>query len=316
MARADRFDIFVVVEPWQLLLFDADSLVDAVFGELGATGLTLRIKADSVREVFTIDAEGRPAALRIASGAFFHPAAERYASTRLRPQVSPSLRARDPAARLAEICRDRALKFRLRFSALRDAAMVSRHPEHACRNALSLASTTHLCPANADVAEMVRCSLLDLAEQFQPDLIELENYTWADRYTAGGTQPAWPLEPGPVEATLLASCFCPSCQQRAVQAGIEPAAAMRSVQVHLRRWLHEESIAERPLSDLLRDSWRASGRASFILQGLGSPARPLLRPRPARAIRSSWRRPSTSPQSRLQTDQRSSAVLPTWLMLP
>ncbi len=95
---------------------------------------------------------------------------------------------------------------------------------------------------------------MDLAAQFAPDLIELEHFTWPDRYHAApATAATWPVPPGEAEAALLALCFCPSCRQQANLGGVDAALALRSVHVWLMRWLQNEKPFAGTMDDLLAE---------------------------------------------------------------
>jgi len=254
MEAPKRFDILIQVQPWQGLVLEPESLVDLVVGELGATGLTVSIKAAEMQDAIGLDLAGQPLAVRVAPGALWQSEAGHYASTRLRPQVSPMVKGRQPARRLAEVCRGRSQVFRLRLSVLRDAALASRHGDAVICNALSMPAFNDLCPSHADVIECVRCQLLDLQGQFEPDVIEIENFTRPDRHGAGwGASMVWPTPPGAVEDALLAICFCPSCRQQAVQSDVDAASAARSVQVRLMRWLENETPYGGTMEDLLAE---------------------------------------------------------------
>ncbi len=249
----NRFDILIHVQPWQGLLYNPEQLLDLAVGELGATGITFSVKAAESQDAIALSPTGELLAMRLAPGALWQPDAEQYASTRLRPQTSATLKSRQPAGRLAEVCRDRGQAFRLRLSVLRDAGFAARHPEAVSCNALSLPGHS-LCPSNPDVVELVRCQLLDLAGQFEPAAIEIENFTRPNRYrAAAGTAACWPTAPGAIESGLLALCFCPSCQQQANLAGLDAAAALRSVQVRLGHWLHDERVYAGTMNNLLAD---------------------------------------------------------------
>ena len=269
MERSGRFDILIHVRPWQALLFDPEPLIDLATGELGAAGITLSIKAPESQDAIALDPAGELLAVRLAAGVLYQPNPQGYASTRLRPVVSPTLKNRQPVARIADLCRQRSQVLRLRISALGDAALAARHGEAVGCNAISLSAGSYLCPSNPDVLEFVRCQLLDIEEQFEPDLIEIENFTWPDRYQAGpGTATCWPAQPGPVESALMVLCFCPSCLQQAVLAGVDGASARRSVQVHLMRWLRSERAYTGTMENLLAEDSILAGYIACQHQAL------------------------------------------------
>jgi hypothetical protein len=252
MDTPKRFDILIHVQPWQGMLWDPEPLIDLAVGELGATGVTLSIKAGETQEAIGLDIAGQALAVRLAPGALWQPDPGQYASTRLRPQISATLKGRQPVARLAAVCRNRSQVFRLRLSVLRDAALAGRHGDAVSCNALALPAVSDLCPSNGDVIEYIRCQLLDVRSQFEPDVIEIENLTWPDRYRADRrSADTWPTPPGAVEDGLLAICFCPSCRQQAIQAGVDAAAAVRSVRVWLMKWLENERAYSGTIEDLL-----------------------------------------------------------------
>ncbi len=252
--NANRFDILIHAQPWQLLPFSAEEIVERVAGDLGASGLTLSVKADESQDAVALAPDDQITAVRLQAGAMFHPTSNQYASTRLRPQVSPTIKSRQLVNKIADLCHSQSLRFRLRLSALRDAGLAGKYPDVASSNVLSLTSATHLCPGNPDVVELVRCQILDLAAQFEPDGIELEYIASPDRFESFSERCLLPARPGPVESALLAICFCPSCRQQAILADIEPAMALRSVQVYLKRWLEKETLRPGTINDLLADN--------------------------------------------------------------
>lgn len=253
MDASNRFDILIHVQPWQMLLLDGEQIADLAAGDLGATGLTLSAKVPQSQDAVILSPGDNLQAIRLAPGTLFHPNPDHYASTRLRPVVSPTLKSRQPIGKIVEVARQRKLRVRLRLSALRDAATAGKHPEIVSCNALSLASPAHLCAGNPDVIELVRCELLDLTSQFAPDGIELEDFTAPERSEPAAGTCSWPIQPGPVESALLAICFCPSCQQQAIHAGIDASLALRSVQVHLTRWLKNEKPHPGTIDDMLAE---------------------------------------------------------------
>ncbi len=74
METSGRFDILIHVQPWQALLLEAEPLVDLAIGELGATGLSLSVKAAEPQEIITLDPAGQLLAGRIPPGRCGSPA--------------------------------------------------------------------------------------------------------------------------------------------------------------------------------------------------------------------------------------------------
>jgi hypothetical protein len=109
-----------------------------------------------------------------------------------------------------------------------------RHPHACARNAFGDPSFFSLCPSNPTARDYVVRLVADLTAAYQPDIVELETIGFM------GFAHGYHHEKDGVGLTaeddfLLALCFCEHCLAGAAKAGVDGAAAQRTV----RQWIVE-----------------------------------------------------------------------------
>jgi hypothetical protein len=171
---------------------------------------------------------------------YFQPHAARWADQKIVPKVADLLAQGDVLADLARR-RDRTgLAVQCWTVCLHNTRLGMLHP-HACtRNAFGDPNYYSLCPSNPDAPAYVVTLVEDLTTLYQPDIVELEAIGFM------GFVHEYHHEKDGVGLTaeddfLLSLCFCDACLARAAAAGVDGAAAQRTV----RRWIVE--TCERPV---------------------------------------------------------------------
>ncbi len=220
-------------------------------------------------------------------GLLFRPDPQRYQATRIKPTASSWVKGKTGKGaaiqKLAQACWARSMKTNAVVSASRVGQVARRHPETVCKNAFGDASGAGLCLINADVRAFLCCLVGDISSRGEVDAIELADFV-------GQWFEAWSVDlpfvgAGEGEArSLLASCFCESCRQRAAVAGVDIESAARLVRVTLQRWFDAGDAGGEDVDQLLAehpplkayDAWRAGEIASLLKEIAQASARPII----------------------------------------
>jgi len=276
---------FMAVYPWDLADEGVERVLDRLLGEVGVTGLSLWVGSPPVVQLRVRDVE--PRVFRTAGGIFFLPAEGAYAGTRCQPVVSGWLKGSNPLPRIAEACAARGLELRAIVSAASTALTPERYAEMTCRNAFGSRSQRNLCLANPDVQTYLGRLARDLSSNYGLAGLTLVDFgiAWADAFAPEFRDV---LRPRGAARSLLATCFCESCHQKATAAGVDVPSARRSVRAALQRSLETglpapqiESMAtdHPPLAAYHR--WRSDELCTLLRHVVESCRCPLLLDRPS-----------------------------------
>jgi len=244
------FESYIVSHLVDLVDADLDESLDAILG-VGATGVTL-IVTSSARTHLRCNPKSEPRILRSRGGYFFQPDAEFYAESHVKPVADSWVRGRQTLEKTIAACRQRGLKIRLRISALEVGRVAEKHPEAAGKSPFGDAAAETLCPANPDVRALIRGTMRNLTERYQPDALELTDL----RYHSGALGHrglAIGFDPGIGFLATLSLCFSESSRLAAAERDIDSEAAARWARVTLDRVLSSGRALTDPLADLLRD---------------------------------------------------------------
>ncbi len=268
---------FLSAYPWDLIDEGVGAVLDRLYGEVGATGVSLWVAPPPLVQLRVRDVQ--PRVFRTRGGLFFHPDERHYCGTRCKPIVSGWVKTRNPLTRIAEACTESGMELRVIVSAAMTGRLAQRHSEMSCKNAFAAESQVSLCLANPDVQAYLCGLVTDLSSNYSLSGVTVTDFViaWAEVY-AGGLRAGMPL--GEVEASLLSTCFCESCHQRATAAGVDVAMAQRSVQVILQRSMHAGVATDRRLDAIVADNeplaayyrWR-TGELSSLLARLAKACR-------------------------------------------
>lgn len=232
----------------------ADCGVDETLDQLqslGATGITLGVIGSA--RMYLRSRSVTPRIVRSRGGYLYTVDPAYYDETHLKPIVSATAKSRQSLDKIIAACRARDLKVRLRMSLLEIGRMAEKHPEAAGKTAFGDLAPEALCPANPDVRALLRGTLRELHERFEPDAIELADLRYhSGAFGFGGL--ALGFDPGPAFLSLLSVCFSESSRQAAAERDIDTDAALRWTQVALERVLESGDASEDSFEDMLRDA--------------------------------------------------------------
>lgn len=247
--------------PWDLLGEGLEASLDRLRGEVGVTGIALHILSGPQ---FYFRALGRtPCILRTQGGACFTPEESRYAATRCRAPASDVAGAKYALEKIASACSERKMPLRVAISATRMGNLAQKHPEFATKNAFGAASTQTLCLNNPDVQALVFGLVADVGDRPGVESLLIEDFgiRWFD---VDDPQFVRPIPVPPEFSKLIGICFCESCRQLSLAAGVDAGIAARMVCESIDTALtHGESPVplrpgiHKPLKDYL--AWQATG---------------------------------------------------------
>jgi hypothetical protein len=212
--------------PWDALDQRPDDLLDRLRGEWGVTGLALYASSGPIHEFRA--REILPRIVRTCGGLYFAPDEPQYHASRCRVPAADFPQVRHAVERMLEACRERNLPLRIVLSATRIGALADRHPEFAVRNAFGEASTVAVCLINPDVQVFLCAMVADLGSRPMVESLLIEDFEirWTDVDDPRFDQPV----PTPPEFSRhIGICFCESCRQRSLDAGVDAEVAARMV---------------------------------------------------------------------------------------
>ena len=260
---------FVTAYPWDLIDEGIEPVLDRLQGEIGVTGMSLWAVVPPVVELRARDVE--PRIFRTGGGLCFQPSERHYVETRFKPAVADGVHGRESLRRISEACAKRGLDLRLIVSAAAAGRVVQRHPELACKNVFGDASQRNLCLANPDVQSYLCGLAADLSSNYSWEGLSLIHFTlgWSEAF---GDDLAVGVSLRDAARRLLAICFCESCRQKAVAAGVDVPAAARSAQVILEKHINAEASTDTAPDALGADNepltaythWRAAELCSLL----------------------------------------------------
>ena len=293
--------------PWDVLDLGFDTVTGELRDRAGLNGISLATSYHGGH--FLQPRSPRRKAYFAEDGTiYFRPTPARWDGATLQPKTAAVLAEGDV---LRDLVRNRdktGLAVQCWTVCLHNIRLGLQHP-HACtRNGFGDANYGALCPSNPDARAYAVNLVADLTAEYQPDIVELESIGFL------GFVYEYNHEKDGVGMTaeddfLLSLCFCDACLARAKSAGVDGAAAQRTV----RRWIVE--MCERPVPAARWPDFPGSARTFFrrrprwrrMSAGASSPS-PASRPRSAkRRIRRAKSTCSTSTTAGFRD-----ATSPTW----
>jgi hypothetical protein len=228
-----------------------DAGLDAIQG-LGFDGVTVEVTSPPFARLRAIAVE--PRFIR-SDGGYFYPAEPGlYEDTRIKPLAADWLKQRKDRSYLpavADACAARGLALRLRISAFGAGRLAAKHPDAAGKTVFGDLSSTTLCPADPDVRALVRATVRELVEGYEPEALEVADLRYWSGVEAGHSMT---VQGGSMVDDLFELCFCESSRQAAQESEVDVAAAARRVQVEIERLLDDHSRGDGPWEDFLEDN--------------------------------------------------------------
>ncbi len=237
--------------PWDLEDEGHDRALGRLAGEIGVDGVSVAAVLDSLTEFRSREFEG-PRTVTRRAAAHFQPSSGHYENTRLRPTAAAWMKSRNPLARIAESARKQSLKCRAWVVCCRNSHLASKQPLAACVDVFGDPIEARLCPSNPDVREYVAALVEDLSTNYSLDAIELEDFGFGVGVLSCGRSITG-VDFGPIGGIgiLRGWCFCPSCRQRAQEAGIDVQEVTAAVLDCLEPILRAEPITSATIGDVL-----------------------------------------------------------------
>ncbi len=226
--------------PWDVLDLDLDTVAAELRDRARVNGISLATSYHAGR--FLQPRSPRRKAYFPEDGTiYFQPTASRWEGVTIRPKVADLVTDSGDVLRDLVRKRDRTgLTVQCWTVCLHNTRLGMLYP-HACtRNAFGDPNYYSLCPSNPDARAYAITLVADLTASYKPDIVELETIGFM------GFAHEYHHEKDGVGLTaeddfLLSLCFCDSCIARAAAAGVDGAAARRTV----RSWIVE--TCDRPV---------------------------------------------------------------------
>lgn len=230
---------------------ELEPMLDALQA-LGFDGVTAEVTSGPFERLRGFPTQPR---LLRSDGGFFYPAeAGLYEDTRLKPIAAEWLRQRGnrsylPA--LIDATSARGLGLRLRISAFEVGRLAGKYPDAAGKDVFGDVSPMALCPADPDVRALLRATLRELIEGYEPEGVDVVDWRYWSGVLAEHALSA--VGEGLLD-DLLGICFSESSRQLAQEGGIDVGAAARRVQVEIESILDHPERADGTLEQLVGES--------------------------------------------------------------
>jgi hypothetical protein len=217
----------ILVHPWDLLDEGRDVVLDRLRGEVGVTGVTLVAACPALSSLRMRRVE--PQVVQCDGGLLFAPDESRYDATRLRPLASSWVKARESLDVAVEGVAAQGLTVRIHATAAAPGRFALRHRSAAAKNIFDIPSQYSLCLANPDVRAYLLGLCGDLRHRSRPAALVLSEFQlrWGEALSG---QLAAGAAASDRDRQWLSMCFCESCRQGASAAGVNVAAAARTVE--------------------------------------------------------------------------------------
>ena len=239
------FDVRMICYPWDLEDEGVDEVLNRLQGELGVVGVSVFAAGAPACQVRRRP-ETDPRVFETRGGLFFQPNDSHYVNTRCKPLAAEWLKARNPLAKISEVCRRRDIRFRVLIDTRRMGRFAARFPTLAVKSVFDDVSPERMCFGNSEVRELLRGVIGDLKAQFDPSAVELR---YLDRPGDGdvGERSGTARLLGEAGRSLLGVCFCESCRRGALDGRVDVEAAHGEARALLGRALAES----RPIAGTL-----------------------------------------------------------------
>lgn len=231
--------------PWDLAGPGVEENLALLAGELGVSTILLSATG---RRFSGFRPRYRTRRVRVESGAYFAPSDTAYGTGRMRPVAASWTRSRGSFDRILQTAAKTGVRCQVRVECCATPALVARHAIAARVDAFGEPDSERLCPSNAEVRDYV-CSLVgDLASRAAVDGVVIASADFGSRAESMDVDLSSTF--GPLVEELLSLCVCPSCRQRAADAGIDADAVHKTILDHVERAMRLESVDGNTLADL------------------------------------------------------------------
>ncbi len=231
--------------PWDLTDAGPEAIVRRLREEVGLDGMSLAA-AYHTFEMLRPHAKDKVLLQVPQSAIYFHPQADLYQDTSIRPHVSPLMGAANWYADAAGACAQAGLDLIAWTVFLHSSYLAEKHTDCAQVSCTGDISTAVLCPANPAVRAYAIALSRDLVENYGIASLECESLAYGG-FGHSHYHLKYGVDLGPGGRFLLALCFCPACRTAARDAGLDPDELARAVEARAREALSSgRSIPETP----------------------------------------------------------------------
>jgi hypothetical protein len=233
-----RFAIWTY--PWDVLDLGIETVVADIRDRAGLDGIDLATSYHAGR-FFQPRSPRRKSYFPEDGTIYFQPDAALWAGKAIVPKVANLVGEGDV---LRELIRQRdqtGLSVTCWTVCLHNTRLGMLHPGACVRNAFGDPYHYSLCPSHPDVRAYAVTLVKDLTRNYRPDVVQLESPGFMG-YGHGFHHEKDGVGLTPEDDFLLSLCFCDACVKRASEAGVDAAAARRTV----RLWIEESAAREVP----------------------------------------------------------------------
>lgn len=211
---------------WDLLDEGPDRVAERL-RSLGADRMLLAASYHTLQAVLPHNPRRRTITVSEA-GLYFAPRAGYFTGTPIKPRPSPLVAEQgDALAAAAEACARHGIALDAWTVCMHNSRLAMAHPEFTVRNLWGESYPYSLCPSHPEVQAYLHGLVRNLAGEYGLRRILLESPNWLDfphhhHFKSGPVL-------GLAARTLLSTCFCGACAQRARERGVNLAEVRRSL---------------------------------------------------------------------------------------
>jgi len=237
----------------------ADNLVAAAGDRAGVTGVSMAAAYHSARDILPHNPR-RSIYFHEGGTVFFHHEPVRYG--RIQPVAASLVAEHDLLRDLCTAAESRSMSTRAWTVYLHNSRLGSLHTDCTPMNALGDRFLTELCPAHPEVRRYAVALTADLASYpIRSIMAEALHFRTIEH---GFHHERYFLDLGPTARFLLGVCFCTSCLDAAVAAGVDALGVQRAVAGRLKAWLAAGSGGHEPVDRDQLGSYATGEMAGYL----------------------------------------------------
>jgi hypothetical protein len=226
----------VYAYPWDLLDEGFEKSLDTI-AELGLAGVNLAAAYHSGKLIAPRSPRRRVHFLE-GGVVYFRPTSSRFQNSRIQPVASELVAKYDLMGNTITECKKRGMKPAAWVVGTHNTRLASSHLDLAARNAFGDTYINWMCPSHADVRGFLKELVDDLLAQHPFKAIVFESPGYLGFYHDYHHE-FFGMSLGPLEHSLLAICFCTSCELAGKAAGLDVAALKNTVRSLIDQKLEE-----------------------------------------------------------------------------
>lgn len=172
--RRDRLHTGLYAYPWSLQDEGIERALTAIQERAGADAVCLPFQYHSGKFLQPHSPTDKVHFTEPAAHHFL-PEKNRYAGTAIKPVVSRLAKEHDPLRLAREVTKKKGMELVAWVVCLHNSVLATAHPDLAQQTVYGEPLTFSLCPSHPEVREFLKTLLVDIAVNYEPDVIELES---------------------------------------------------------------------------------------------------------------------------------------------